>query len=76
MTGQAKSDYMREYMRKKRGLTVHKMLDPVRPNLVGPLSGVIESNRSSAINAPVAQRIEHRTSDPRVAGSNPARRAI
>ena len=29
----------------------------------------------NTLSAPVAQRIEHRSSEPRVAGSNPARRA-
>ena len=35
ITGQAKTDYMREYMRKRRGLTKpDDKLDPVRPKPV------------------------------------------
>ena len=32
------------------------------------------SNPSTHPNAPIAQRIEHRSSEPRVVGSNPSRR--
>lgn len=58
LKGQAKADYMREYMRKRRGSNIKPVLDPVRPT-VRPIPGLkMDGKRIIGVNKRIPAPIQ------------------